>query len=570
MTTLLAPDDVVRLITRFKDKSRFILPSPPLFPPVPASFLSPSLLKLQRSLGSGAFSAARDPALPAVLLRSDICSKADIDYAIESCDAGFVYVKWACQMHSDTHQSNSDGVSTPRVRMHNFSDFVSKEDYEETVREFETADLTEFFAPLPNALETLQPGLSRAELVQASLASGPPTLVTPWQPKAPAVHSLAQFLQTGQANEDSSQNPFLCSSEIEKDNAHPFTHSKAFNISIGSHYVCQLSVLGGVSADDHLEPLIFPPIRDYSKSPLQSQGACCRLLLQAPEILLFFDFSESLITVAEIGMKLMLVETLMQSPLGVREARVWSAQRDHQRRPSPRAPSKEPPPQTRRYSSPISSAGNGLTTPKHVTAGGKTLIARESEVVYSRTLNILHQSQTPHKIVLPTNLPNSINNDLVSVTYQLDIEFNCVAHNGELLELRADPRPQSPPPSPVMRARSRLTPERRRMQTAVGSRSSSPSSLGGSPGGDDNRKLPGAPFLVINGPLLAKNILKAVWSAQFLYINEGKPPVDLYENVCDERIVTTGMLLDKAECNLKGQCLTRPPLRRLSFARRIF
>eukprot|EP01054_Gregarina_sp_Poly1_P004858 Gregarina_sp_Poly_1__4857@NODE_2586_length_1941_cov_66_132871_g98_i2_p2_GENE_NODE_2586_length_1941_cov_66_132871_g98_i2NODE_2586_length_1941_cov_66_132871_g98_i2_p2_ORF_typecomplete_len102_score9_66_NODE_2586_length_1941_cov_66_132871_g98_i2308613 len=79
------------------------------------------------------------------------------------------------------------------------------------------------------------------------------------------------------------------------------------------------------------------------------------------------------------------------------------------------------------------------------------------------------------------------------------------------------------------------------------------------------RRVSGIPFLVLNGPLQPKNVLKAVWSATLVYVNDCKR-ANLLEHVGTETRVTSDMLLEKAECNLKGQCTPKPPQRHLSFS----
>eukprot|EP01053_Blabericola_migrator_P003310 Blabericola_migrator_1__3309@NODE_1976_length_3481_cov_37_500586_g1258_i0_p2_GENE_NODE_1976_length_3481_cov_37_500586_g1258_i0NODE_1976_length_3481_cov_37_500586_g1258_i0_p2_ORF_typecomplete_len284_score49_74Arrestin_C/PF02752_22/0_0033Rgp1/PF08737_10/0_005LDB19/PF13002_7/0_0078_NODE_1976_length_3481_cov_37_500586_g1258_i020552906 len=278
----------------------------------------------------------------------------------------------------------------------------------------------------------------------------------------------------------------------------------------------------------------------------------------------------------------------MQSPLGVKECQAWSALRDQQARKDEGTPlgylaKKEA--RARRYSSPSPlGSRKALKINKAISKSQHTQISKKTEVVYHRVINVLHQSQTPHRVPLPTDLPNSINNELIRLSYQLDVEFNCISHNGELLELRADairPRTPSPAstPTPTQRSRARKSFDTQRSNVARSNpQVLSPKAASGrntpqSPGTpltspmaeEPNKPAPGVPFLVINGPLLAKNILRAVWTASLIYVNEGKP-VNLRENVEDEKVITTSMLLDKSESNLKGQCLIRAPQRSLSFA----
>eukprot|EP01054_Gregarina_sp_Poly1_P000495 Gregarina_sp_Poly_1__494@NODE_111_length_13906_cov_58_362887_g98_i0_p2_GENE_NODE_111_length_13906_cov_58_362887_g98_i0NODE_111_length_13906_cov_58_362887_g98_i0_p2_ORF_typecomplete_len343_score49_62Rgp1/PF08737_10/0_00049_NODE_111_length_13906_cov_58_362887_g98_i013292357 len=342
-----------------------------------------------------------------------------------------------------------------------------------------------------------------------------------------------------------------------------------------------MNVIGGMPVSEEIETLLFPPVRDYTKNALQADSVASRLFLTSPELLLLFDFSSSRVTVAEISVKITAVQTLTQPPLGVAESQTWSAVRDQQlHRSSPRTPSLSV--GARRYSSPMTC--DRLTPRKSLISGAtalssKTLISRKTQVVYSRIINVLHQSQTPHKIIIPPDVQNSLHNELVNLSFQLDVEFCCVAHNGELLELYNGSESHrvtsaSSPASPAasnrrLRVSSDFLLVKRSLRPPPSMPSSDTAGPPSSPVSSDSqiveRRVSGIPFLVLNGPLQPKNVLKAVWSATLVYVNDCKR-ANLLEHVGTETRVTSDMLLEKAECNLKGQCTPKPPQRHLSFS----
>eukprot|EP01054_Gregarina_sp_Poly1_P000499 Gregarina_sp_Poly_1__498@NODE_111_length_13906_cov_58_362887_g98_i0_p11_GENE_NODE_111_length_13906_cov_58_362887_g98_i0NODE_111_length_13906_cov_58_362887_g98_i0_p11_ORF_typecomplete_len130_score14_76_NODE_111_length_13906_cov_58_362887_g98_i026953084 len=90
--SVMSSHDLLNLYVHLRDKSHFILPPPPIYPPLPPTFLSPSILKLQRLFGGDSATIAKDRPIPLVLLRLDLSTPEEISASIQKSDVGRIRV----------------------------------------------------------------------------------------------------------------------------------------------------------------------------------------------------------------------------------------------------------------------------------------------------------------------------------------------------------------------------------------------------------------------------------------------------------------------------------------------
>eukprot|EP01053_Blabericola_migrator_P003312 Blabericola_migrator_1__3311@NODE_1976_length_3481_cov_37_500586_g1258_i0_p3_GENE_NODE_1976_length_3481_cov_37_500586_g1258_i0NODE_1976_length_3481_cov_37_500586_g1258_i0_p3_ORF_typecomplete_len215_score23_93_NODE_1976_length_3481_cov_37_500586_g1258_i012861930 len=182
---------------------------------------------------------------------------------------------------SNSTVSSSPEPSSPRVHRHHFQDFVDPEAYEKVTLDFKASVLSQwsdYFIPLSTTAQLVQPLLTAAELTQrkCNLENGsprtplaPPGTVRLAQSRPTPVLPIPSLLHHIKTVKTAYTESFLCSTELDLSVATRHAQSRPYNISIGTQYVCQMTVVGGVVMDDYIEGLLFPSIRDYSKAPVQ-------------------------------------------------------------------------------------------------------------------------------------------------------------------------------------------------------------------------------------------------------------------------------------------------------------